>query len=96
MDAKFTTRSQEALGDAIASASAAGNPQLEPAHILDALLRQEGGVANGLLDAVGADRQALGRAVRGILVNLPSSSGASVAQPSASRQTAAALEAANA
>jgi len=96
LDAKFTTRSQEALGDAIASASAAGNPQLEPAHILDALLRQEGGVANGLLDAVGADRQALGRAVRGILVNLPSSSGASVAQPSASRQTAAALEAANA
>lgn len=96
MDAKFTTRSQDALGDAITSAGAAGNPQLEPAHVLDALLRQDGGVANGLLDAVGADRAALGRAVRGILVNLPSSSGASVAQPSASRQTAAALEAANA
>ena len=96
MDAKFTTRSQEALGDAIAQASAAGNPQLEPAHVLNALLQQDGGVANGLLDAVGADRQQLGRAVRGILVNLPSSTGASVAQPSASRQTAAALEAANA
>ncbi|GIG40823.1 ATP-dependent chaperone ClpB [Cellulomonas phragmiteti] len=96
MDAKFTTRSQEALGDAIQSAGAAGNPQLEPAHVLDALLRQDGGVANGLLDAVGADRAALGRAVRGVLVNLPSSSGASVAQPSASRQAAAALEAANA
>ncbi|MBO3095650.1 ATP-dependent chaperone ClpB [Cellulomonas dongxiuzhuiae] len=96
MDAKFTTRSQEALGDAIQSAAAAGNPQLEPAHILDALLRQDGGVANGLLDAVGADRGTLGRAVRGILVSLPSSSGASVAQPSASRQTAAALEAADA
>lgn len=96
MDAKFTTRSQEALGDAIQSAAAAGNPQLEPAHVLDALLRQDGGVANGLLDAVGADRAALGRSVRGILVNLPSSSGASVAQPSASRQTAAAIEAANA
>jgi ATP-dependent Clp protease ATP-binding subunit ClpB len=96
LDAKFTTRSQEALGDAIQSASAAGNPQLEPAHVLDALLRQDGGVANGLLDAVGADRGALGRAVRGILVNLPSSTGSSVAQPSASRQTAAAIEAANA
>ena len=96
MDAKFTTRSQEALGSAIQSASAAGNPQLEPAHILDALLQQEGGVANGLLDAVGADRGALGRAVRGILVNLPSSSGSTVAQPTASRQAAAALEAANA
>ncbi|MFC8192705.1 ATP-dependent chaperone ClpB [Cellulomonas sp. NPDC057328] len=96
MDAKFTTRSQEALGDAIQQASAAGNPQLEPAHVLNALLQQEGGVANGLLDAVGADRTALGRAVRGILVNLPSSSGSTVAQPSASRQTAVALEAANA
>ncbi|GEL95333.1 ATP-dependent chaperone ClpB [Cellulomonas composti] len=96
MDAKFTTRSQEALGSAIQSASAAGNPQLEPAHILDALLQQDGGVANGLLDAVGADRGALGRSVRAILVNLPASSGSTVAQPSASRATSAALEAANA
>ncbi|MBT0993290.1 ATP-dependent chaperone ClpB [Cellulomonas sp. DKR-3] len=95
MDAKLTTRSQEALGSAFQSASAAGNPQLEPAHVLDALLQQEGGVANGLLDAVGADRGALGRAVRGILVNLPSSSGDTVAQPPASRATTAALLAAN-
>ena len=95
MDAKFTTRSQEALGDAIQQASAAGNPQLEPAHLLNALLQQEGGVANGLLDAVGADRTALGRAVRGMLVNLPTSSGSTVAQPSASRATSTALEAAS-
>jgi ATP-dependent Clp protease ATP-binding subunit ClpB len=56
LDAKLTTKSQEAIGDAIQQASAAGNPQLEPAHLLNALLAQEGGVANGLLDAVGADR----------------------------------------
>ncbi|NHT17570.1 ATP-dependent chaperone ClpB [Cellulomonas sp. IC4_254] len=96
MDAKLTTKSQEAIGDAIQQASAAGNPQLEPAHLLNALLAQEGGVANGLLDAVGADRQALGRAVRAILVNLPAASGSSVAQPTASRATAAAIEAASA
>ncbi|MDC7121928.1 ATP-dependent chaperone ClpB [Cellulomonas fimi] len=96
MDAKFTTRSQEALGDAIQQASAAGNPQLEPAHVLNALLQQEGGVANALLDAVGADRAALGRSVRSTLVGLPSSAGQTVAQPSASRATAAALEAASA
>ena len=95
MDAKFTTRSQEALGDAIQQASAAGNPQLEPAHLLSALLQQEGGVANGLLDAVGADRAALGRSVRGMLVNLPSSSGSTVAQPSASRAMSAAIQAAS-
>jgi ATP-dependent Clp protease ATP-binding subunit ClpB len=96
LDAKLTTKSQEAIGDAIQQASAAGNPQLEPAHLLNALLAQEGGVANGLLDAVGADRQALGRAVRAILVNLPAASGSSVAQPTASRATASAIEAASA
>ncbi len=96
LDAKLTTKSQEAIGDAIQQASAAGNPQLEPAHLLNALLAQEGGVANGLLDAVGADRGALGRAVRAILVNLPAASGSSVAQPTASRATSSAIEAASA
>ncbi|WP_448058563.1 ATP-dependent chaperone ClpB [Cellulomonas hominis] len=96
MDAKLTTRSQEAIGDAIQQASAAGNPQLEPAHLLDALLAQDGGVATGLLDAVGADRAALGRAVRAVLVNLPTASGSAVAQPTASRATSAAIEAASA
>ncbi|MBD8059293.1 ATP-dependent chaperone ClpB [Cellulomonas sp. JH27-2] len=93
MDAKFTTRSQEAIGDALQQATAAGNPQLEPAHLLNALLQQEGGVAGALLDAVGADRQALGRTTRAVLVNLPTTT--STSQPTASRATAAALEAAN-
>jgi ATP-dependent Clp protease ATP-binding subunit ClpB len=96
LDAKLTTKTQEALGDAIQQATAAGNPQLEPAHLLNALLAQEGGVANGLLDAVGADRQALGRAVRAVLVGLPAASGSSVVQPVPSRATGAALDAANA
>jgi ATP-dependent Clp protease ATP-binding subunit ClpB len=95
VDAKLTTKSQEALGDAIQQASAAGNPQLEPAHLLNALLAQEGGVANGLLDAVGADRGALGRAVRAALMALPAASGSAVAQPTASRATSTAIEAAS-
>ncbi|RHA37638.1 ATP-dependent chaperone ClpB [Cellulomonas rhizosphaerae] len=95
MDAKFTTRSQEAIGDAIQQASAAGNPQLEPAHLLNALLQQEGGVAGALLDAVGADRSALGRSTRAVLVGLPAGSGSTMAQPTASRATSAALEAAS-
>ncbi|WP_448630512.1 ATP-dependent chaperone ClpB [Cellulomonas soli] len=95
MDAKFTTRSQEALGDAIQQASAAGNPQVEPAHVLNALLAQDGGVANGLLDAVGADRTTLGRSVRAALMNLPASSGDTVSQPVASRQLNTALQAAS-
>lgn len=92
MDTKFTTMSQQAIGDAIQSASAAGNPQLEPVHLLASLLQQERGVAVGLLDAVGANAQAIGRQVRAALVALPQTSGASTAQPSASRATATVLD----
>ncbi|MFD6093479.1 ATP-dependent chaperone ClpB [Oerskovia sp. NPDC060338] len=92
MDTKFTTMSQQAIGEAIQTASAAGNPQLEPVHLLAALLTQEGGVAVGLLDAVGANAQAIGQKVRAALVALPTASGSAVAQPTASRATSTALD----
>ncbi|GAA4719940.1 ATP-dependent Clp protease ATP-binding subunit ClpB [Promicromonospora umidemergens] len=92
MDTKFTTMSQQAIGDAIQSASAAGNPQLEPVHLLASLLQQERGVATGLLDAVGASTQTIGQQVRAALVALPQASGASTAQPSASRAMATVLD----
>ncbi|MGC5165803.1 ATP-dependent chaperone ClpB [Luteimicrobium sp. DT211] len=92
MDTQFTTMSQQAIGEAIQTASAAGNPQLEPVHLLSALLQQQGGVAGGLLDAVGADTQAVGQKVRGALVALPSAAGSAVAQPTASRATSAVLD----
>ncbi len=85
MDMKLTTKSHEALQSAVQSAGAAGNPSIEPVHLLGALLEQEGGVATGLLDAVGADRQELGRAVRAAFVALPSASGSAVGEPSTSR-----------
>src|SRR5665647_3138582 len=53
MDPKLTTKSQEALAAALQGAASAGNAQLEPVHLLAALLAQPGGVAGGLLDAVG-------------------------------------------
>ncbi|MFC8921067.1 ATP-dependent chaperone ClpB [Cellulosimicrobium sp. NPDC057127] len=92
METKFTTMSQQAVGEAIQSATAAGNPQLEPTHVLAALLAQEGGVAVGLLDAVGADKQAIGQKVRAALVALPTASGSAVVQPTPSRAMTAALE----
>lgn len=96
MDSKLTTKSQEAMAAALQSAGAAGNPQLDPLHLLDALLQQQGGVANALLDAVGGDRAALARRVRGAVAALPSASGSSVNQPSASRGLLGALNAASA
>ncbi|WP_341360079.1 ATP-dependent chaperone ClpB [Georgenia sp. M64] len=85
MDTKLTTKSQEALAAAIQAASAAGNPQLEPVHVLAALLEQDGGVAVALLDGVGADRRAIAQRVSAAIATLPGASGSSVAQPQTSR-----------
>ena len=91
MEQKFTTMAQQVIGDAIQSASAAGNAQVETLHIMDALLRQENGVIQGLIQAAGGDVKAIGAAVRNALVALPSASGSTTSQPQASRQLTAAL-----
>jgi ATP-dependent Clp protease ATP-binding subunit ClpB len=83
--AKFTTRSQQALGSAISAAAAAGNPAVEPAHLLSALLTQDGGTAGPLIQAAGVDAQAVRAALKSVLDALPSASGASVQNPGLSR-----------
>ena len=91
MEQKFTTMVQEVIGDAIQSASAAGNAQVETLHVMDALLRQENGVIQGLIQAAGGNPQAIGAAVRNALVKMPAASGSTTSQPQASRQLTAAL-----
>ncbi|OKL46727.1 ATP-dependent chaperone ClpB [Boudabousia marimammalium] len=86
MNTKLTTKSQEAISSAIQSAVAAGNPQVEDIHLLNALLEQGEGIALSLLDASGADRKQVGAAVRTSLVKLPTASGTTVTQPQLSRQ----------
>ena len=98
MDTNYTTKSQEAISGAMQAAAAAGNPQIEPAHLLIELLSQPDGVAAGLLAAVCPDpaaRQAVGASARRILTQLPASSGSSMTQPQPSRALLAALEAAS-
>lgn len=84
---KLTTKSQEALAQAIEMATNAGNPQLEPTHLLAALVGEEqaGGVAAALLDAVGANRGAIAQRAQAALATLPGASGQSVAQPQPSQ-----------
>ena len=50
-----TTKTQAALTAALQAASAAGNPEIRPAHLLMALLTQADGIAPPLLEAVGVD-----------------------------------------
>ncbi|MCI0143275.1 ATP-dependent chaperone ClpB [Arthrobacter bambusae] len=94
MDVKFTTKSQEALSAAAMNASTAGNPQLEPAHLLKALMDQREGVAVALLRATGADPDAVSVQASSAIKALPSSSGSSVQQAQLSRPSMQAIQAA--
>ena len=85
MTKEFTTKAQEAIASALQSAQAAGNPQVMPIHLLEALLEQKEGIATALVDAVGADRSAIGARTRNALVALPSASGASASQAQTAR-----------
>ena len=84
MTEQFTSKAQEAVSSAVQSAQAAGNPQVDSLHLLEALLEQGEGIAYSLLQAIGANPQQIGARTRNALVALPSTSGSSVAQPQTS------------
>jgi ATP-dependent Clp protease ATP-binding subunit ClpB len=97
MDAnKLTTKSHEALSEAVSRASATGNPQVEPVHLLLALLTQSESIVPELLDAVGADRATVRGSAEELLARLPSAMGSTVSAPQLSRQGIAVLNAAEA
>ena len=87
---QLTTRSREALAAAIEAATAAGNPDIEPAHLLAALLAQTDGTAGSLLDAVGRAtespglRSAVATGADALVRALPKARGSSVAAPTTS------------
>ncbi|MDR1440954.1 MAG: AAA family ATPase [Bifidobacteriaceae bacterium] len=89
---KLTTKSKSALQDAIQQAAAAGNPTVEPSHLLNALWLDRQGLALKLAESAHAQTQAIGTAVRVALANLPAASGNSAQQPQVGRQLLTALE----
>ncbi len=89
---KFTSKTQEALSSAIRQASAAGNPDVKPVHVLLALLDQPEGLARPLLEAVGADAGRIAAAARQQAAALPAAQGSTVAAPNLARDTLAVLE----
>jgi ATP-dependent Clp protease ATP-binding subunit ClpB len=86
MDYKLTQKSQEAVSAAVRRAAAEGHPQVEPAHLLVALLSQGDGTAAPLLEAVGADWKVVRRRAEEQLDTLPKAAGATVGAPQTSRQ----------
>ncbi|XAS77265.1 ATP-dependent chaperone ClpB [Dermatophilaceae bacterium Sec6.4] len=92
MDLQLTTKAQEAVSAAVQNATTAGNPQVEPAHLLLALTEQTETTTAPLLEAVGATAAAAGAAARKLIASLPAAQGRSVAQPSMSRAFVNVLE----
>ncbi|RVW01298.1 ATP-dependent chaperone ClpB [Rhodococcus xishaensis] len=88
-----TTRTQAALTSALQSASAAGNPDIRPAHLLVALLDQSDGIAAPLLKAVGVDPTVVRREAQDLVDRLPRATGATT-QPQLGREALAAITAA--
>src|SRR5215207_10102133 len=84
---RLTTLARETLSVAIRQTAAAGNPTVEPIHLLSALLAQPEGTTVGLLEAAGADVDAVRRRTAEFLSRLPKASGGSVQAPSLSPRT---------
>jgi ATP-dependent Clp protease ATP-binding subunit ClpB len=89
---KLTVKSQEAVQRAQHLAVEKGHPEVDPLHLLAALLDEEDGVARPILEKVGVNLAQLRRQVQAELDRRPQVSGGS--QPGANRQLMAVLEAA--
>ena len=59
MDIQFTTKSQEALSNAVRRAARSGHAQVEPLHLLEGLLEDRDGIAAAILTRLGVDHTAL-------------------------------------
>ncbi len=79
---KFTTKFQKAIADAQSLALGRDHTQIEPAHVMLALVDQEGGTVRSLFTRAGANINVLRSALLQALEQLPESKGYTEVQPS--------------
>src|SRR5438874_348146 len=72
---KYTEKAREAVAAALELAREHNNPQLEPEHLLVALVEQREGIIPDLLRKMAADPAAIARASRELLGRIPSAYG---------------------
>ena len=75
---KFTQKAQEAVLEAQDVAQQFNHPNVEPEHLLQALIVQEGGVVPSVIKKIGTDLNMLGQSVQQALAKLPRATGSSV------------------
>ncbi|MDR0488265.1 MAG: ATP-dependent chaperone ClpB [Propionibacteriaceae bacterium] len=88
---KLTAMSRDAYSAATRIALTNGNPAVEPAHLLSALLLIPDNTVTPLLASLGGDPEEIGNQAKQMIAKLPSASGSSVAQPTLSGGLARAM-----
>ncbi len=78
---KFTIKAQEAVQRAQELAAERGNPQIDPLHLLAALLAEGEGVIRPIFDEIGVNWGQLDRIVEAELGHFPKTSGGASPQP---------------
>ncbi len=88
---KLTQKAQAALAEAQGLAQQYNQSTVEPEHLLEALLKQEGGVVPAILNKIGVDPALIERSVAQSIAAMSRASGASV-QVGLGRETATILQ----
>ncbi|NLE37792.1 MAG: AAA domain-containing protein, partial [Pirellulaceae bacterium] len=89
---KLTIKAQEAVAKAQSLAADAGNPEIDPLHLLAALLAEREGIVGPVLGKIGANAAQLTGTVRAEMNHFPKVSGG--AEPALNRDSVKVLEAA--
>src|SRR6202163_1438130 len=74
---KYTEKAREAVAAAIELAKQGNNPQIEPEHLLVAVVAQREGIIPRVLGKMNADPAQIARAARDLLARIPSAYGGS-------------------
>src|SRR6202140_1310469 len=74
---KYTEKAREAIAAAIELAKQGNNPQIEPEHLLAAVVAQREGIIPRVLGKMQADPAQIARQARELLAKIPSAYGGS-------------------
>ena len=83
---KLTIKAQEAVAKAQSLASERGNPEIDPLHLLAAMVGDPEGISGAILERIGANRSQLDRIIDAELGHFPKASGGSPPNVSAALQ----------
>jgi len=81
---KYTEKAREAVAAAVELAQTGNNPQVEPEHLLAALVDQREGITSEILRKMNVDPAVVSRGVKDLIAKLPSAYGGS--QPGMSQR----------